>query len=185
MSFGKLKLGRAIVTAVALSGGMLLCVGTSATASAAPHPAGSPSPVRTPPKVTWRFGASGCSGGFCGQYLQISHSGKRNGTWVEIRNGPGDSNEQWYSMFFNNNGEYAFINVHSHKCLNDRNNHLTGHVDQWGCGSYPSDNRWFENPGQPHTWSLESVSNGLSACVLSNDRWVTFGAAGSGSCFWH
>ena len=174
-------LGKVFAALVALTG-MALWAGSGTVAGAATHRQPS---LTSSHNVHWRFGESGCSGGFCGQYLQISHSGTGNGAFAEIRNGPGDSNETWEAIFFPSNGEYAFKNTHSHKCLNDRNNHPTGHVDQWSCGSYPSDNRWFENPGFPHTWALESVSNGESACVLSSDRWVTFGAVGSGSCFWH
>lgn len=179
-----LSQGRGVIAAIALSAGLALCAGSDAMASVTPHHSGSSSPSRST-SITWRFGAHGCSGGDCGQYLQIHNSETGDGAFAEIRNGPGDNNEHWFAMFFSSGGDWAFINANSHKCLNDRNNHQSGHVDQWSCGNFPSDNLWTENPGFPKTFALASVSNGLGACVISNDRWVVFGAIGSGSCFWH
>jgi hypothetical protein len=179
---GKLKRERAIIAAIALGGCVALSMASSAAATAVSSHA-RPSRVSHPPKVTWKYGVSGCSGNDCGQYLQIAHAGKKDGDWAEIRKGKGDKNETWYAILLNNS-QYAFKNLNSLKCLNDRASHPLGHVDQHGCGHYPNDNRWFQTLGLPHTYALQNVSNQQGACLGVN-RWVTFGAIGAGNCFWH
>jgi hypothetical protein len=176
---------KVVIAAVLLAGGIALGTAPAVTAGARLPGRMGPSVVRRH-IVTWQFGALGCSGDDCGQYLQIRGAETGNGAWAEIRKGPGDNNEKWYAILLNHS-QYAFQNLNSHKCLNDRNGHLTGHVDQWSCGRYPSDNRWSQVPaGLSRTFALQSVSNGFAACVISSrNRWVVFGATGSGLCFWH
>lgn len=183
MRTGRFLLGAGVITAVALSSALALSVTPGFAAS------GSHSRVHSrlsKTKITWRYGLEGCSGGGCDEYLQISHAGTGDRAWAEIRNGPGDNNEHWYSIYLGD-GQYAFQNVNSGKCLNDFSGHLTGHVDQYSCGNYPRDSRWYEDattPPTPKGYGLQNVATGMYAC-LGTDRWVVLGVAGSGSCFWH
>jgi hypothetical protein len=182
MMLARLTRGKTAIAVAALSGAMALGVASSATASTSHHPAAPQ--IAKPKKVTWRYGTPGCGGSGCGQYLQISHASKSNGSWAQIRNGSGDKNEHWYSLYEGHH-QYAFKNVNSGKCLNDRNGQTLGHVDQWGCGHFGGVNLWFEDRSSTlKAYALDNVHNGLDACQGQN-RWVVFGGAGSGSCFWH
>ena len=149
------------------------------TAPAVRHPV---SPAVT---VTWQFGCPSCRGGYDGQYLEIYHSGRSNNNWADVYPGNGTNTQKWTSIFLGS-GEYAFRNVNSGKCLEDPGYAVSGHVDQYTCGTYPDNTRWFENGNSLHSYALQNVGNANSAaaCVF-NSRWVVLGAIGSGLCFWY
>jgi len=157
------------------------------TLVAAPWAAASSSPARARPSaaatvITWKNDYP-----FHGQYLQISHSGTTDGAWAEVRNGPGDSNEHWYSIPLGNS-QYAFKNLNSRKCLNeDFPNTALRHVDQRGCGTFHTSRRWTENHiTGTNLYELFPVggTTGLAACP-DNQRWIVMGAPGSGDCFFY
>jgi hypothetical protein len=149
----------------------------------------------TPPKrsvvspdvtVTWQYSTPTARCNVCGYYLEIHLSGTGDGNWADIYPGNGTNTQKWDSISLGN-GQYAFKNVNSGKCLEDRGYEITGNVDQWTCGSYGSNARWLENYNSDlNAYALQNVGNpeGLAAC-LGSSNWVVFGAIGSGSCFWY
>lgn len=182
MSLHKTKRTTALTVGAILSTVLAFVVVSSAAANTSPrHSQTHPLTV-----ITWRAGAEGCSGGVCGQYLQISHSSTADNAWTEIRNGPGDANERWVSKYLGNS-EYAFKNVHSRKCLTEFYPNSPGrHIIQRGCENYPTSRRWheFHTPNLGYMLQPVATTDGLAACPNSQ-RWVVMGAPGSGMCFWH
>lgn len=151
------------------------------TSSAAASP--SSSHTRTDRVITWK------NDYFHGQYLQISHSSTSDNAWTEVRHGPGDANEHWDSIYLGN-GQYAFKNLNSHKCLTEFNPNTPGrHVIQRGCERYPTSRRWTQRhiPGT-HFYQLYPVGGDgtLAACADIHTRWVTMGnVAENVACFWY
>lgn len=159
---------------------------TAANASASARPE---APAKTV-VVTWRlkFGL----GKYIGDYLEIAFSGKKNGNWASVAKWNGSKDQKWYSIdvgVSSNGEEYAFKNLNSGKCLMG----TVSHTEQWTCGKYASNVRWWEGyNGRPinayeldNVWLAGRYGTGVSCeDAPSGTPWVVFGTFEWGSCYW-
>ena len=157
----------------------------AATASAAARP-----DVDT--TVTWQL--AGGPGSQIGHYLGIYGGGKANGNYANTYKWENVSNQKWYSVL-EGTGEYAFENVNSGKCLEDRGWNVNNRVDQWACGSF-GDNALWEEYYSADAYHLENQGlidqygeGAIDACADGNgDGWLHFYNVENGygaGCGWH
>jgi Ricin-type beta-trefoil lectin domain-like len=125
-------------------------------------------------------------------YLQIANSGRSNGNWANIAKGNGSRNQKWDSIdvgISSNGEEYAFKNLNSGKCLMG----TAHHTEQWTCGKYASNVRWWElYNGKPlyayeldNVWVSSRYGLGDSCEAPNGSTWVVFANVEAGSCYWH
>ncbi len=186
--------------AAVIAGGALSVLSTAAPGHAAttakqpakPEIKDSGDGCATSPNITWQDE-------YNNKYLGIYQAGKANGNWASVYQGTNGCNQHFFAVALGSAGttgwgraeEWAFVNVNSNKCLEDRAYETTGHVDQWSCGNqYGANATWAEIPMGAY-YRLYDFGNGRSACISADHYWVDWYFLSPGyyinrpNCSWH
>jgi hypothetical protein len=198
---------RPLKTAAAFGGALTVLALPPVVAQAATNssnPLGQPKALAAPDPDCSKSGTITWQDRYDNRYMEVYHSGKANGNFVDAYTGNGTCTQHWYAVFSGTHSadgheEYYMINANSGKCLwavpGDIGN---THIEQYTCYQSPYGGTllWIEH-SVAGGWVLGETPNkpyfgdGPMACEDIDNHWLytsyiqNYPSGFPSNCIWH